>query len=397
MMEMNRYTDYCGQMKQIEQREGNGERVQILHCRNVFREKLFWMAVFMLTAFLMMGGRQKIYADSVYGFLVPDASSTYLTDSDIAGMSAQTACYAKNEIYARNGRLFSSTELQDYFYSQYWYCGLYDPSEFTQNMLNVYESANVDLLDAKEQQMGGYTLDTEAYDYAELYQYMDSVYYDGYVDPDTYIFYDSDQRYISEAEISRLSLQELNYAKNEIYARRGRMFSSQELSDYFSWKNWYYGYISPDAFSDELLNSYEKTNAAALYAAEYAKASGGYVTDQAGYDYGAIGSYTEYDNYVPAASDFIIWDSNIRYLSAEEISGMSLQQLNYAKNEIYARRGYVFQKQELRDYFNSKYWYYGTLPLAQFSPEVFNDYEAANIALLEKHEYARSANGYQLY
>ena len=60
-------------------------------------------------------------------------------------------------------------------------------------------------------------------------------------------------------------------------------------------------------------------------------------------------------------------DSNTRYLSAEEISGLSLQMLCYARNEIYARRGYIFRSQELRDYFGSKSWYYGTIPAASFS------------------------------
>ena len=67
----------------------------------------------------------------------------------------------------------------------------------------------------------------------------DYYYYDSYyVDPDSYILYDSDRRYITDYEMSQLSLQELNYAKNEIYARRGRLFQSQELSNYFSQKNY---------------------------------------------------------------------------------------------------------------------------------------------------------------
>ena len=101
--------------------------------------------------------------------------------------------------------------------------------------------------------------------------------------------------------------------------------------------------------------------------------------------------------YTPSTSDYIIWDSNIRYLTDAEVSALSLQQLNYARNEIYARRGYIFQSQELRDYFGSKYWYYGTIPASQFSAAVFNSYEQANIELLKKYEYAINPNGYQLY
>ena len=41
---------------------------------------------------------------------------------------------------------------------------------------------------------------------------------------------------------------------------------------------------------------------------------------------------------VYAASDYIIADSNSRYLTYEDVGSLSLQQVNYAKNEIFARR-----------------------------------------------------------
>jgi hypothetical protein len=98
-----------------------------------------------------------------------------------------------------------------------------------------------------------------------------------------------------------------------------------------------------------------------------------------------------------SSGDFIFYDSAIRSLSPDEIEGLSLQTLCYARNEIYARRGYVFQSQELRDYFGSRRWYYPTVPAANFSPAVFNSIETANIALLKKREYTLNPNGYQLY
>ena len=49
-------------------------------------------------------------------------------------------------------------------------------------------------------------------------------------------------------------------------------------------------------------------------------------------------------------SEYIIPDSNSRYLTESDISGLSLQQLNYAKNEIYARRGRKFDSVELQEY-----------------------------------------------
>ena len=45
---------------------------------------------------------------------------------------------------------------------------------------------------------------------------------------------------------------------------------------------------------------------------------------------------------VYAASDYIIADSNSRYLTYEDVGSLSLQQVNYAKNEIFARHGRKF-------------------------------------------------------
>ena len=48
--------------------------------------------------------------------------------------------------------------------------------------------------------------------------------------------------------------------KNEIYAKHGRMFRSEELTNYFEEQVWYLGTVSPDSFSDSVFNSYESAN-----------------------------------------------------------------------------------------------------------------------------------------
>lgn len=55
------------------------------------------------------------------GYILPDSASRKLKKSDLAGMTAQQLSYAKNEIYARHGRVFKSSELQDYFNEKDWY------------------------------------------------------------------------------------------------------------------------------------------------------------------------------------------------------------------------------------------------------------------------------------
>lgn len=96
------------------------------------------------------------------------------------------------------------------------------------------------------------------------------------------------------------------------------------------------------------------------------------------------------------SGDYVIADSNARYLTESDIQNFTLQQINYAKNEIYARRGRKFQSRELQDYFNSKSWYNGTIEPNAFSDSMFNDYERVNAAFLSKIEFSRDPKGYVL-
>ena len=356
---------------------------------------------------LMLMGGSRVRADQTYGYLLPTSSYTYLDQSAVAGWPAQVVCYAKNEIYARNGRTFVSNELQNWFNMhelqnwfnmQYWYTPIYTPDQFSDAMLNQYETANVQMLSDVEASLGMYALDGNGYSYDVVRQFLSSA---GnaqyYVNPNTYIFYDSNSRYLTDADLSTLSAQELCYAKNEIYARHGYIFVSTELSDYFNQKNWYRGTADASTFSDSVFNEYEVANIALLQQKEYALAPGGYALDQPGYTYQNIGCYYTGTLPRPADSDYIFYDSAVRYLTDAEVSALSLQQMCYARNEIYARRGYIFQSQELWDYFCSKSWYNPTIPASSFSDQVFNSVEIANIDLLKRYEYSINPNGYQLY
>ena len=94
-----------------------------------------------------------------------------------------------------------------------------------------------------------------------------------------YIIADSDRRYLTEGEIRNLTLKEINYAKNEIYARHGRKFKSAELQNYFNSKSWYHGTIEPDDFQNSYLNDYEQKNTELLSKVEYSISSDGYQLD----------------------------------------------------------------------------------------------------------------------
>ncbi len=97
-----------------------------------------------------------------------------------------------------------------------------------------------------------------------------------------------------------------------------------------------------------------------------------------------------------AASEYVIPYSNQRLLGDSDVAGLSLREINYAKNEIYARHGRKFDSQELQNYFNSKSWYYGTIEPENFDVSLLTDVEKKNAEFLSDVEFSISANGYQL-
>ena len=69
-------------------------------------------------------------------------------------MSAEECRLARNELYARHGRMFDDEELQTYFNSKDWYSGRIKPSDFQESMLNDYEVYNRDLIVSFEEDKG---------------------------------------------------------------------------------------------------------------------------------------------------------------------------------------------------------------------------------------------------
>ena len=70
-------------------------------------------------------------------------------------------------------------------------------------------------------------------------------------------------------------------------------------------------------------------------------------------------------------------------LGEKERDTLCARALCYARNEIYARHGYIFKSGELKDLFGSKSWYNGTIPSDQFDSSVFSETEKNNIELFK--------------
>lgn len=83
-----------------------------------------------------------------------------------------------------------------------------------------------------------------------------------------YLFPESNTRLLTGEELGQLSPEQLRFARNEIYARHGRMFTSPELQAYFDSKSWYEGTVKPEDFSENLLNGFEKENIELIKARE---------------------------------------------------------------------------------------------------------------------------------
>lgn len=93
--------------------------------------------------------------------------------------------------------------------------------------------------------------------------------------------------------------------------------------------------------------------------------------------------------------DFVISYSSSRLLEEKDIRDMTVQELNYAKNEIYARHGYIFKSEELQNYFGLKDWYqgkYDSNQMEQYSP--LSEIEKKNVKFLSQKE--ENLGGYEL-
>lgn len=83
-------------------------------------------------------------------YIFPQSSTQILTEDDLKGMSSDELLLARNEIYARHGRRFSTPEIQTYFDSKSWYHGTVDPEDFDVSVLSSTEKANVTFIKSHE-------------------------------------------------------------------------------------------------------------------------------------------------------------------------------------------------------------------------------------------------------
>ena len=108
-----------------------------------------------------------------------------------------------------------------------------------------------------------------------------------------YLLPGSDSRYIDFTDLAGMDADELRIARNEIYARHGRRFKSEELQSYFDAKSWYQGTVEPGDFKEKVFNKYESANISFILKVERGQITG----EEEPFD---DSWYEEYYNYVLA-------------------------------------------------------------------------------------------------
>ena len=83
-------------------------------------------------------------------YILPHSNTRALTDDDLRGLTDDELKLARNEIYARHGRVFRDSMLQDYFDSKPWYQNLQKLPLGTEPTLSRLELSNALFIQAYE-------------------------------------------------------------------------------------------------------------------------------------------------------------------------------------------------------------------------------------------------------
>ncbi len=100
--------------------------------------------------------------------------------------------------------------------------------------------------------------------------------------------------------------------------------------------------------------------------------------------YNEVVDYMENVREVRDISNMIepLYYTDMKYYESQDFEKDPLLIIHLAKNEIYARHGYIFKDEDLNNYFMVQLWYEPFYIPEDFNDSVFNDYEKANLKLL---------------
>lgn len=185
---------------------------------------------------------------SARDYIISNSGTDKLTFRNLLPYSLQELYIAKYEIYARHGYKFTSQpNLQKFFEHKSWY---HPDNQYYGDLSNV-EKENYDSIRS-----------------LEFLKMAIAACPDINVD---YVLPNSDTTVYSKDEINALNDWELIIARNELFARYGYEFSTEELVKYFNNKSWYYP--DPSVDNSIQLNSCENDNLSLILEVENARAA----------------------------------------------------------------------------------------------------------------------------
>lgn len=198
---------------------------------------------------------------------------------------------------------------------------------------------------------------------------------------------------ISADDLENLSDADIRIARNEIFARHGLIFESDDLNMYFSNQEWYHG-TTRDADSIEL-SSVERKNLDTILNYENSKdgSQDNSSEDDEGSDADedALPAEDEgSDEDVTKSNTYILPDSAKKSLKTSDLEKLSEEDIRIARNEIFARHGLIFQSEDLNLYFSNQEWYTGKVK-NQDSVKL-SQVEQKNLELIIKYEKEHGLN-----
>ncbi|MFL6257507.1 MAG: YARHG domain-containing protein [Pyrinomonadaceae bacterium] len=242
-----------------------------------------------------------------------------MTEEKLGTHSAAEWLILRAEVEAVRGKTFDNDPwLKQYFEDRYWYKA--DPA-YDARQLTPMERKNLAALDAAQRKQRRAAISPGDMEHFE-------------------------NRLVTEEMLKGLSLNELRLLRNEVYARRGRQFRTEWLSQYFWSQPWY------EAREDNVepeLSEIEKKNIATIVAYER--------------------KVKESLSTSPVTNALL--------------EGMFLEDARKLRNEIYARHGKVFKDKWLQSYFKSFDWY---KPDPRYTDAALTAVERQNAAAIAAYE-----------
>ena len=292
-------------------------------------------------------------------FVLPDSGSRYYTPAEVKNLSLKQLEVALAEIRARHGEAPDNPEIADYFSYLSWY-----QPDGQSYALSVPEACNECLLRTQIHKRNG-TLDLLTNRFMRYY------------DPNEPYFLDSHQRYLTSEDLEPLKIDALSLALNEIFARRGWIFGTDdqnvtELMEYFYCTDWYTPRYAPDEFLWSVLSDEDRVNMELLKLYERL------------YYYNGPNAGNPYIRYKPDSEWIFSW-SSVDNLISYDLEYLSPEELYIARNEIYARHGLAFTDENLYHYFLECSWYHVEVAPAYANRIQLNEMEKRNLAMIDEY------------